>query len=69
VSAVREIRWSASNTVSGVVRCVRTRAGWTAADGSVYGCGPSGTLFGAPPVPLSPRVMARVRRILAEVQS
>lgn len=62
MATVKRIRWTASNMISGTELCVRTRAGWTAADGTVYGHGPTPTLFGAPPEPISPRVLARVRR-------
>lgn len=65
MSNVRNIRWTASNMVSGETLCVRTRQGWMAEDGSVYGCGPTAHLFGAPPNPVSSRVLARVRAAIA----
>lgn len=61
---VKMIKWTASNMTSGETPCVYTTAGWTAEDGSVYGWGPTDTLFGVPPNPPSARVMARVRREL-----
>lgn len=64
IRTIRTIRWTASNTTSGTVLAVRTAQGWTTADGLVYGCGPTPTLFGQPPRPVSPRVLARVRREL-----
>lgn len=58
---IRYIRWHASNLVAGVEPCVRTRHGWVAADGSVYS--PAlGRFTGE--VEVSPRIMARVRRVL-----
>ena len=63
-TTIRTIRWTASDMTTGTERCVRTAQGWTTADGLVYGCGPTPTLFGRPARPLSPRVLARVRREL-----
>ena len=64
MTTIRTIRWTASDMTTGTERCVRTAQGWTTADGLVYGCGPTPALFGRPARPLSPRVLARVRREL-----
>ena len=65
---IKNIRWAASNMVGGSEPCVWTRAGWTAADGTVYGCGCLPTTFGPPSRPLSARVLARVQRELADLR-
>lgn len=63
---VKLVEWRASNMVTGVEPCVRTRAGWVCWQGLVYGNGHLPTLFGPPEQPLSARVLARVKRELAE---
>lgn len=62
---LKRVNWSASNMVGGSELCVWTRQGWARADGAVLGFGPTPTLFGWPSVPLSPRVLQRVRRELS----
>lgn len=67
--STRSVRWSASNMVSGEEVAVMTAQGWTLEDGTVLGCGPTPGTFGRPPRTISDRVMARVRREIAEARA